>query len=456
MKARSGRHRRRAQPKSPREIALNVLYHVDRRKAFADLLLNRALKDGELVPRDAALATELVNGTLRWRARLDWVLGRFVVAGLDTLTPWILNDLRLGAYQILFLDRIPPHAAVDESVKLARKYANPGAAGLVNAVLRKLLREGDGVPDPETVISERAVALAVAFSHPQWLVERWLQRYGEEETRALLAADNRPSPVGLRVNPMRTDRETLRRALAARGIQAEAGAYSKLSLRVQGNLVPAGLPEFEHGDFFIQDESETLVGELVGALPGETVADLAAAPGGKATQIQEGRSSRGFLLASDSQPGRLTRVRENVKRMGVENVGVVCADARVLALSRPVDRVLLDAPCSGLGVLARRSDARWRKTPASIRTLLPLQQEMLEAAASHVRPGGTLVYSVCTLEPEEGRGQVDAFLGRHPEFTLEDAAGILPPEVVTDGCLLVTPHRHGTDGAFAARLRRKA
>ncbi len=453
---RKGRKPRRpARPKSAREIALIVLFHVDTRKAFADLLLNRELREASLDARDTAFATELVNGTLRWRARLDWILGRFVRAGLDTLTPWTLNVLRLGVYQLAFLDKVPPHAAVAESVELAKRYTNPGAAGLVNAVLRKFLREGGAVPDPEAVLPEPAEALSTAFSHPQWLVERWLRRLGPEETRAFLIADNRPAPVSLRVNPLHTDRETLRQALLAHGVEVETAPYSRLSLRVNGNIVLAALPEFAAGHFFVQDESETLVGELLAPEPGETVLDLAAAPGGKATQIQETRDSKGFLLAVDVQKSRLARVRENVVRIGVEHVGIVCADGRDLALARPVDRVLIDAPCSGLGVLRRRADARWRKTEASMRALMPLEQDLLAAASTHVRPGGVLVYSVCSTEPEEGRSPVKSFLESHPDFELEDAASFVPAEVVTDGCLLLYPHRHGTDGAFAARMRRK-
>jgi 16S rRNA (cytosine967-C5)-methyltransferase len=340
-------------------------------------------------------------------------------------------------------------------VTLARKYANPGAAGLVNAVLRKILREGAGAPDPEQVLTDPDEAMAVAYSHPAWLVARWRRRLGDEETRALLLADNRPPTVGLRVNPLRTDRETLRRALAARGIEAEAAPYSRLTLRVSGNITLPGLPEFEEGHFFVQDESETLVGELLAPEPGETVLDLCAAPGGKATQVQEGRNSNGLLIAADAQKNRLARVRENVERMGVEQVGVVCAEGQKLALARPVDRVLVDAPCSGLGVLGRRADARWRKTEASMRALLPLEAELLRAGATHVRPGGVLVYSVCSTEPEEGFRQIEAFLGAHRDFSLEAAEAFVPAEVVTDGCLLLYPHRHGTDGAFAARLRRK-
>ncbi len=450
----STRRARPQEPKTAREVALYILYHVDTRRAFADLLLTQSLKQGALEPRDAALVTELVNGTLRWRARLDWTLDHYVRPGLETLPPWIRNVLRLGLYQILFLDRVPPHAAVDESVKLARRHGHAGTAGLVNAVLRKILKEQSELPDPEHEIPERIEALAIAFSHPRWLVERWHRRLGDDATRALLEADNRSPDLCLRVNPARTDRETLRLALEAKGIQVEAGRWSRLSLRVKSHVIPSELPGFSQGHFFIQDESETLVGELVRAEPGETVLDLCAAPGGKSTQIQENRGDRGRLIAVDPDPKRGARITENVERMGLTGIEVVIADGRELTLPEPVDRVLVDAPCSGLGVLGRRADARWRKTESSLRAMIPLETSLLESGARAVKPGGVLVYSVCSFEPEEGVNLMRNFLREHPEFEPEDVATILPKETVTDGFLLLYPHVHGTDGAFGARLRR--
>jgi len=295
----------------------------------------------------------------------------------------------------------------------------------------------------------------VAYSHPEWLVARWMERLGEEDTIALLQANNRVPSLGIRVNPMVTDRETLRKELEASGLAVEASPYTRLGLRVRSDLVPAENEAFQRGRFFVQDESETVVGELVGAQPGETVLDLCAAPGGKATHIQEARACTGFLVACDVQGSRLAKVRENVRRLALTGVGLVQADGTALALARPVDRVLVDAPCSGLGVLARRADARWRKTASSLEALLPLQAALLRAGAGHVQPGGILVYSVCSNEPEEGRRQVDAFLAEHPDFTLDDASRYVPEMVVDDGCVFMTPYRHGTDGAFAARLRRQ-
>jgi 16S rRNA (cytosine967-C5)-methyltransferase len=448
------RRSRTQEPKTAREVALYVLYHVDTRRAFADLLLTQSLKQGALEPRDAALVTELVNGTLRWRARLDWTLDHYVRPGLDSLPPWIRNVLRLGLYQILFLDRVPPHAAVDESVKLARRHGHAGTAGLTNAVLRKILKDPSELPDPEHEIPEHLEALAIAFSHPLWLVERWHRRLGDDATRALLEADNRSPDLCLRVNTMRTDRETLRMALEAKGIQVEAGGWSRLSLRVKSHVIPSELPGFDQGHFFIQDESETLVGELVHAEPGETVLDLCAAPGGKSTQIQESRGDQGRLIAVDPDPKRGARISENVLRMGLTGIEVLLADGRELSLPEPADRVLVDAPCSGLGVLGRRADARWRKTEASLRAMIPLETSLLESGARAVKPGGVLVYSVCSFEPEEGANLVRKFLREHPEFEQEDVANFLPKETVTEGFLLLYPHVHGTDGAFGARLRR--
>jgi 16S rRNA (cytosine967-C5)-methyltransferase len=344
---------------------------------------------------------------------------------------------------------------VDESVKLATKYGHSGSAGLVNAVLRRMVRENLEFPDPEREIEDPTEALAVAYSHPAWLVGRWMHRLGEEETRALLAANNRARPLGLRVNVSRTDRETLRGELEARGVESEASPYSRASLRVTGNLVPQTLPEFGQGRFFVQDESETLVGQLLLPQAGETVLDLCAAPGGKTTHIQELRGNDGRVIAVDPQRNRLNRVRENVDRLGLTGVDLVQARGETLALGRPVDRVLVDSPCSGLGVLGRRADARWRKTAKSLRSLLPLEAALLAAGAEHVRPGGVLVYSVCSTEPEETTEQVRRFLGAHPGFRLDPAETYVPRETVTDGCLVLYPHRHGTDGAFAARFLRQ-
>lgn len=447
------RSRRDPVPRTPREVALEALYAVDRRHAFSDRLLHRLLREHPMEPRDAALITNVVRGTLRWRGRIDAILEHYVKIGLDALPAMIQNILRMGVFQIVYLDRIPDSAAVDESVKLARKFGHPGTAGLVNAVLRKIVREKGSLPEPR-LGEDPAPALAALYSHPEWMVRRWLLRFGLDETKELLTANNTPPPVTVRANPLRESRANLLERLHGLNLEAEAGAYHAGSIRVLGDFVPTAVQSFHDGFFTIQDESESLVVDLLTPKPGETIIDLCAAPGGKTTQIAPLVGPRGRVLAVEVQKGRLKPLVENKSRMRLANIDLVVADGLTLNVRRPVDRVLVDAPCSGLGVLAKRADARWRKTEAGLRQVSALQESLIKAGAALVRPGGVLVYSVCSMEPEEGKRVVERFLNDAPGWRLEDAGAFLPAEVVEDGMLLTLPHRHKMDGAFAARLIR--
>jgi len=447
------RARRQPVPKTPREVALDALYAVDRRNAFSDRLLHKLLRDHPMEPRDAALVTAIVRGTLRWRGRIDGLLNHYIKIGLDALPPMIQNILRMGVFQLLYLDQVPDRAAVDESVKLARKFGHPGTAGLVNAVLRKISAERDKLPQP--VIGDDPVpALASIHSHPEWMVARWVRRFGVEEATALLEANNTPPPVTIRVNGRKAERRDVLARLTAAGLDAVPGRYHRGTIRISGDFVPALDPGFAGGEFVVQDESESLVVDLLNPGPGETVVDLCAAPGGKTTQIAERVGRPGQVVAVEIQRGRLKPLAENRTRLGLDNISVVLADGGSLALRRPVDRVLVDAPCSGLGVLAKRADARWRKTEATIRAVTGLQDRLIRAGARLVKPGGVLVYSVCSIEPDEGRKVIERFLKENPEFRIEDAAKHLPADVTSEGFLLALPHRHHMDGAFAARLRR--
>lgn len=454
MTPRPPRNRAPRAPKTARELALEALYAVDRRHAFSDRLVHKLLAENPVSERDAALVTMLVRGTTRMRGRIDKLLDHYVKVGLDALPPWIQNVLRLGVYQIVYLDKVPPSAAVDESVKLARQHGHPGTVGLVNAVLRRVAAERDRLPRPD-LNDPSPTALADFYSHPLWLVERWVRRFGVEETRLLLEANNDPPPVTLRVNERRESAGVIRRRLQADDVDVMPGLFHEGTLRVRGDMVPARDPGFDLGHFIVQDESESLVVDLMAPTAGEFVVDLCAAPGGKTTQLAELVGPEGFVLAVEAQRGRLPRLRENVVRMQFQNIGIVQADGATLRLTRAADRVLVDAPCSGLGVLAKRADARWRKTEASIRQVVELQEQLLAAGAALVKPGGTLVYSVCSFEPEEGSRMVERFLAARPDFERVDAATILDPAVVEEGNLLTLPHRHRMDGAFAARLVRR-
>ncbi len=439
-------------PADPREAALRILHAVDTRSAFSDRLLDGAHARAGADPRDRALLHELVKGSLRWRGRLDTALDARVHVGLANTQPWIRNILRLGAYQILFLDRVPMHAAVDESVKLAHKYAHPGAAGLVNSVLRRLAEERATLVWPE---GDDAVSLAAWGSHPLWIVERWLERFGPAETRALLTADNRTVPTGLRANTLKNTREQLMDMLAREGVESRVAELSPDLVWVEGHHSPGALHCFREGLCTAQDESESLVARVVAPRPHERVLDLCAAPGGKSSHLAELMGDEGEVWAMERDVHRVETLKATLERLGTHSVHVVHGDGRTYEFPMPFDRVLVDAPCSGMGVLARRADARWRKGPEVLAEMPPVQLELLTSAARHLSPGGSLVYSVCSFEPEETDHVVARFLAAHPGWVIESVAGSVSDAVVTpEGTMLVLPHRHGCDGAFAVRLRK--
>lgn len=446
--------RRRA---TPRELALQILHDAESRGAYADRLLETRLRANALEPRDAALVTTLVQGTLRHRALLDHHLDAFLGGrkdGFEGLPLWIRTALRLGAYQMLVLTRIPVSAAVAESVELAKRYGHPGTAGLVNAVLRRLAA-GERAPLPDRDADPIAY-LAVATSHPRWLVERWVSRMGAEEAERLLRADNEEPGVTVRANAHRMKPAALAQALRAEGHGSAPAPGGGAVLVVEGGYVPSRSPLFRQGFLWLQDEAEAVVPRLLGAKPGDRVLDLCAAPGGKTAALAEDVAPGGFVLALERNAGRARSLRENLfERLRLPGIHVVCGDGVKPPFTRSFDAVLVDAPCSGLGVLRRRADARWRKQETIVGEMAALQKALLGSAAARVRAGGTLVYSVCSFEPEETDAIVKEFLDTHRDFVQEDARPLVPPAFRgRDAALRAFPHTHGTDGVFAVRFRR--
>ncbi len=431
-----------------------MLFEVESRAAFADRLLDRRLSEARLGENDRRLATQIVQGTLRYQRRLDHVIEQLLRRPLADLPVWIRLCLRMGAYQLLFLDRVPRHAAVDESVSLASKYGHPGTAGLTNAVLRRLpeaLREVR-FPDAET---DLVAALGVLESHPDWIVSRWLARYGRERTERLLAANNEPAVVSIRVNRRRTTALDLMRALTKAGVGVEPGRVSPECLRLAPGAVVYEIPAFRSGLFTVQDESESLVVPLLNPRPGERVLDLCAGPGGKLGHIVEYSRGAAHVTGVELSAPRLLRAREGLARLGAR-ADLVHADGRAFGRRAGFDRVLVDAPCSGLGVLRRRADARWRKTEAVFAEMTPLQAELLDHAAELVNTRGALVYSVCSFEPEECEEQVAAFLERHADWQVERPGPGIPSAAVTpEGFVRLLPDQFSTDAVFAVRLRRR-
>lgn len=443
-----------------RELALKVLKEVEDRDAYADILLDHWLSRHPLPQRERALATELTFGTLRRRNTLDWVIEAFSRRPVVKMDLWVRNILRLGAYQLLFLDRIPAHAAVDESVKLAHRFGSYGAAAFVNAVLRRVASEPRPTLPP---LEENPVAhLALLHSHPEWLVKRWLEQFGRSETEALCLANNQVPPLTLRVNTLKATSNMVKERLEAAGLEVESGHYLAEALTVKKGGAPQDLPGYRDGWFTVQDESSMLVAHVLAPEPEEMVVDMASAPGGKTTHLAERMGNHGSILAADLHEHRLNSVQELARRLGISIIKTLVADGRELVQLFPgqADRVLLDAPCSGLGVLRRNPEARWRKRPQDIPGLVRLQRELLEAGGRLLKPGGILVYSTCTILPEENQGVIEGFLQDHPDFTREDLTPFLPEPLsaepgVKEGWLQLYPHHHGTDGFFLARLRKK-
>jgi 16S rRNA (cytosine967-C5)-methyltransferase len=450
-----------AAPTRARLLALRVLLRVERAGAYADLALRAALGRAALAPADRALATELVYGTLRWRGRLDFLLSFVLDRDFGKLEPRIATILRLGAYQLARTERIPASSAVDQSVRLARAVGAERAAGFVNAVLRRLAGQVAEIPLPR-LEDDPLGHLTHALSLPSWLAERWLALHGPAEAAELAGALAEVPPLVVRANPQRTTRGALLAELRTRRPGAEPTRFAPLGVRLGHGGDPGSEPAFLAGRFTVQDEGSQLVVELLDPQPGERVLDACAAPGTKATAIAERVGPEGRVLALDRSARRLRLVPRDARRLGLANLAVAAADAtRALGAWAPpasFDRVLVDAPCSGLGALRRNPDARWRLRPEDPARLAAIQAAILGRAASALRPGGTLVYSTCTLLPEENELVVEAFLAQSPEFRAtppSELPACVRPLLSPDGFMRALPHRHDTDGFFAARLERR-
>ncbi len=446
-----------------RELALKVLTAVLEEGAYANLALNKVLERYRPAKLDRAFATELAYGALRALNTLDWVLAQFVSRPLDVQPPAIRNILRLGAYQLLYMPRVPPPAVCNEGTELAKKYGHAGLVKFVNGVLRNIARSGDKIKFPP--LEQKPVEhISLCYWHPPWLVERWLAEYGLEETVNFCRANNTPAPNTVRTNTLKIDRESLARLLEEEeGLSVEKAAFAPEGLHISNYISLGSLKSFREGLFTVQDESSMLAARALSPTPGAFVIDACSAPGGKTTHLAELMKNTGRIVASDIYRHKLALVEENCARLGITIVEPLEEDARNLGkmYTERADFVLVDAPCSGLGVLRRRPDARWRKEPGQIAELTALQSEILESASRCLKPGGVMVYCTCTVTQEENLGQVKNFLAKHSEFGLDSLVPFLPSSAdvegtLSDGYLQLYPHRQGTDGFFIARLLKKA
>jgi 16S rRNA (cytosine967-C5)-methyltransferase len=454
--------RRRAAERSARGAAHAILIRIDAGRGHSNQLL-AGLPD-RLDPRDRALATEVVYGVLRRRAALDRFLAAISGRDPEGLDPAVLTALRIGLYQLLHLDRVPRAAAVDESVRLVRARPGRSAAAFVNGVLREACRRLDASPGWRPPLPGRSDApaayLAARHSFPLFLVERWLVAHGFDECEALLATLNRRAPVVLRATRRSGGPAALAERLAAEGVAAAPSVLVPEALRVLDG-VPQRTGAFRDGWFYIQDEAAQIVTGLLEPLtPGQALIDLCAAPGGKVlAAMDRAAEPPGLRVAADLSPGRLRLVRDNARRLRLAGLLLLGMDAIRPALRRRFDRILVDAPCSGTGIIRRHPEIRWRRREADFAALAARQEAMLQAAADLAAPGGRIVYAVCSLEPEEGPDRIRALLGRSQGLRPLDARAILPAGLADlvgpEGFFRSLPHRHDIDGFFAAVLERR-
>ena len=437
---------------NPRQIAAHVLSQRLNSREFTETLLEIALAHARLSPPDRGLCHELVCGVVRWQATLDWLIakktnGREQKAALQNL-------LRLGLYQIFWLDRIPPHAAVHETVELAKRTGYGPQSGFVNAILRGYLREAD---ETKKILADlKNSKPAIGFSQPEWLVEKWRKNFGDENTRQLLAWNNLPPKTFARVNTLKTDAEKLVEKWRDENVEYDFVRRDwldeNLVFELKSHPPLNSLASFRDGWFYIQDPSTLLAPNLLNPKSGETILDLCAAPGGKTTFIAQQMNNEGKIVACDISEERLKLIQENCARLGVtcaqfqRATDILSADHEVSSSGETpearFDRILIDAPCSNTGVMRRRVDLRWRISEAEISRLQKTQLELLEFAATKLKPNGVLVYSTCSLEPEENSEVVKQFLAANPNFKLETECQLLP-------------FADNVDGAYVARLKKE-
>lgn len=445
-----------------REVAMEILTKVEQQQAYSNLLLNQTLQKYKLERLETALTTEIVYGTIQRRNTIDYFLNRFVAKGIEKLQPWVRNLLRLSFYQIYYLERIPVHAIVNEAVNIAKRKGHKGISGMVNGILRNVERQKEKLTIPENLAA--APRISLTYSHPEWMVSRWIQQYGESTAEWICQANNSSPHVSVRVNAVKHNRDTLMEAMREENIHVQPSPLAKDGIIVEGVGNMAYTDWFTNGDISIQDESSMLVAQIVHPEPGMTVLDCCAAPGGKTAHLAEMMKNNGKVWANDIHPHKQKLIDEQAKRLELNCIETLVSDAQHLSRKfspQSFDRILVDAPCSGLGVIRRKPDLKWTKQESEIKQIPDVQLQILSTASKLLKPEGILVYSTCTLEYEENQGVIEAFLQKHSQFELDPSiTQSVPQELVNmmnmpDGMIRILPHYYDSDGFFIAKLKMK-
>jgi 16S rRNA (cytosine967-C5)-methyltransferase len=440
---------------NPRLLAALAVQTFEESGDFLGEILDSFIQQASLSPLDRGLFTELVYGTVRMKLNLDHIIQQFSSRKLRDIEPKILQVLRVGVYQLFYLDRIPARAAVHEAVNCARRLGRKGAEGFVNGILRGVLRGKARVQYPDPA-SRPTAYLSLRYSFPEWMVADWAARFGFTGAEELCQAFNAPPQTTLRVNTCNRSVEEVREHFQSRGAAVQAGRYAPDVITVFPGHLGVDDALFHQGAYYIQDEGSSLVAHAVNPQPGEVIHDLCSAPGGKATHMAQLMDDQGEIWAWDISGERLAKVEENARRQGFSIIKAVPGDASQPLDAPPGDRILVDAPCSGLGTLGHRPDIRWRRRPEEVQDLAQLQRKIMESAARLVKPGGKLVYSVCTITMEEGEGIAHWFLKTHPEFSAAALPEWFPEPLGSEPHMrLFLPHIHRIDGFFVAAFSRK-
>ena len=431
-----------------RKLALRILDEIDQTHDFSHLVVNRTFQRYDIESADRRFVSHIVFGVLENKLLLDYYIRKLSAQRFSRIDPSIVNILRMGLYQLVYMTKVPDSAAVDESVKLAKGITAKDAS-FVNGILRTFLRANKVIPLPDRN-KHLVTYLGIKYSFPEWLVEMWLSAYGEKTTEGLLESSNQTPHVSLRVNTLQIDLETLQKNLEAVGIISKPSELvpSGLILESLNNLSMQQIPGYNEGDFIIQDISSMCVGHMSGVTDNQTVLDVCAAPGGKATHIAQLMHNTGRVIARDNQVDKLEVIKENVERLRIKNVIVEQYDALELdeTLINKIDVVLVDAPCSGLGIIRRKPDIKYNKSPEGLVDLVEIQKGILKNAAAYVKMGGTLMYSTCTLNPAENQDIVNWFLKEDERFKVQPLSEV--------GYLTLFPNMHDTDGFFIAKLNK--
>lgn len=425
-----------------RNTALKILYDVYEKQAYSNVALNKGLAGSpDLTALDRGFVTELVYGTLKYTLTFDWVIAQYSKVKFRKISKWILVILRMGLYQIFFMDKVPHSAACNESVKLAEHYGHQGSKGFVNGILRSVIRNTEGnigrIPFP---------SMARRYGYPDWMADLLEEDYGKETTLEILKAYGEPARFSIRTNGLKCSREQLLTRLAESGMNAKPSVVTEDGIILEHASDVTKVPGFRDGWFYVQGESSMLVGQIANPKPGSKVLDLCSAPGGKATHMAEKMENQGQVIAGDIYPAKLEKVQESAHRLGITILETKLQDATQLvsAYEKEFDCVVADVPCSGLGILRKKPEIRLHRTEKEIAELLPLQQKILECAARYVKPGGMLIYSTCSILKRENEAQVAEFLRSHNDFSL----------CREESPMTILPQTYGTDGFFIAKMKR--